>query len=113
MNEMAVAWQRRVKLKSDGPDSWSSWSECDEGRAKFAQDNGHPEHYPTVDAEVRPLYLSSKSVAEAQEKLIEEMRDMLERARNCVLNEGYYAFSDEIQSVISKSSSNTPDRNDE
>ena len=50
---------------------------------------------------------------EAQSKLIEEMREMLERARNCVLNEGYYSFSDEIQDVISKSNPNTPERNEE
>lgn len=50
---------------------------------------------------------------EVQYKLIEEMREMLERARNCVLNEGYYSFSDEIQDVISKSNPNTPERNDE
>ena len=51
----AVAWQRRLKRKEQAESEWGTWRECSEQQANYVLNHGHPEDYPMVDAQVRPL----------------------------------------------------------
>jgi hypothetical protein len=71
-----VAWQRRLK----GPNqyAWGEWRECSLDQASYANEHGHPIDFPSVQAQVRPLFATpqSPSVAALVEALREARRGM-------------------------------------